>query len=214
MRVKAVFLFLLLYSAGVYACRPLTTDDCGTVEKSKFELETGYEACGVFIDSARQHSLGVSFKHGVTESMDIGMSFIYQVEPAADERLNAATLALKFAILKDLLSVSLSNTLGAGAFSINSILSRDFSVVNAHLNIGYNSSGDPNVKGSLTYGITVRYPVENIEISGESFGDEFIKNWLFGARYELFKGYFIDAGYGRSFNNDNDRITVGFHYEF
>lgn len=214
MKIRAVFLFFLLCGASVYACRPMTTDDCGTVEKSKFELEVGYDAGNILIDCLKQHSIGVSLKHGITESMDIGISFPYQIIPAVDERLNSVTLAIKFGIVKDILAVSLGNTLGAGAFSINSILSKDLDAVNVHLNIGYNSSGDQNIKGSLTYGIAVCYSIGSFEIDVESFGDEFCKNWLIGARYELFKGYYFDAGYGRSFNNDNDRVTGGFHFEF
>ena len=36
-------LLALFFSSSAFAARPLTTDDAGTVERGKFQLEVGFE---------------------------------------------------------------------------------------------------------------------------------------------------------------------------
>jgi hypothetical protein len=80
---------LLLFTSSTFAARPLTTDDTGTVEKGKFQLETGF-------DFARQENydkeLGPSMilTYGMFERMDMGIgSGCLFVHPAEGKKENA-----------------------------------------------------------------------------------------------------------------------------
>lgn len=213
MKTKTICLMVLLYCTSAFACRPLTTDDCGTVEKGKFEIENGLDGVNLF-SGGNSHSAGPSIKHGITESMDIGVSIPFALAPAVDEISGAAVFSLKFGFIKNLLAVSISGSPASAAYSLNSVFSKDFGSFNTHLNLGYNATGDPAAKGLLTYGLSVLVPVDKFQIVMETYGDEQDKNWLVGGIYELFPGFSLDAGYTRSFTTDTDRMTAGFHAEF
>jgi len=208
-----MLLVLILLASASFACRPLATDDCGTVEKGKFEIEAGWDGMNLFA-GGNSHSAGLSIKHGMTDSMDLGVSIPFSLAPAAEEIPGAVVFSLKFGFFKDLLAVSVSGSPASSAYSLNSIFSRDFGSFNAHLNLGYNATGDPAAKGSLAYGLSVLLPIDKFQIALELYGDEQNKNWLVGGIYELFPGFSIDAGYTRSFTVDTDRMTGGFHIEF
>jgi hypothetical protein len=63
---------LFSFSSPAFAARPLTTDDAGTVEKGKFQVETGF-------DFTRQdnHDRGYdpswTLAYGLSERVDLGL---------------------------------------------------------------------------------------------------------------------------------------------
>ena len=65
---------LLVAPCVSYAALPLITDDIGTVEKGKYELEICNDNCRK--DDGIEASLCIALKHGITEKMDLIMFFL------------------------------------------------------------------------------------------------------------------------------------------
>jgi hypothetical protein len=205
---------LAVFSAGAWAARPFSTDDAGTVEKGKFELEAGYEYSDVL-------SGGVSglccpgFKHGVTEKMDIGIGFAYAFVPQAAEGLSPACLSLKFAVIQDLLAVSFAQEFGTAGFSLNSAWTRAFGPVEIDVNLGYSATAESDTPGSVTYGAAFIYGFEKFDAGCEFCGDKNgFRDWLAGARYRILDTLAADLGYGGNFAGSAVKVTAGLHYEF
>lgn len=157
MRFK-VLMFTFLLAVPAFAAHPLSTDDAGTVEMNKFELETGFDNCK---DSSnlRSSACGFSIKHGISEKVDVGISFPYSIDPAPVERFGSASLGIKFLLVENTFAVSLSNDLGSAGYFINGIYSVELSKLQIHANLGYTSSGNENIKGETSYSSALVYPL-------------------------------------------------------
>ncbi|MBU0951776.1 MAG: TonB-dependent receptor [Elusimicrobia bacterium] len=214
MRFVAVIWCLLLFNSILFAAHPLATDDAGTVDVAKHEMEVGYDNSKVGND-LRNISSGLSLKQGLTERMDIGVSFPYQMDPTQDERFGEAVLGVKFALVKDVFALTFSNELGEKEYLINGIYTKEFSKAVVHFNLGYSATGDPTIKGAAVYSSAFEIPVNKFDLIGEVAGDTNDNNtWLLGARYRITENIVVDAGYGRSFNTSDDKTILGFHCEF
>lgn len=197
-----------------FAAYPLATDDAGTVKANSYELEAGYDNCKDENELISK-TCGISFKHGVTEKMDVGISFPYRIDPDADENLGEATLGFKFSLVKDTLAVSFSNELGEKDYFINAICTKEFSSVTCSLNAGYLSSGDETIRGAGSYGISVEYPIKSFDLVGELQGVEGGRgNGLAGIRYRISEAVFAAAGASKDFTTAENKVTAGFHFEF
>ncbi|OGS11201.1 MAG: hypothetical protein A2234_07755 [Elusimicrobia bacterium RIFOXYA2_FULL_58_8] len=217
MRVKPVIFALAAVFCGggtAFAAYPLVTDDAGTVQLNSYELEASYDTFKDETD-ARPENLGVSFKHGITDRFDIGFSLPCRLHPGVVERVGAASLGLKFSLVKDLLAFSVINELGKKEYFLNGILSKEFGPLKTHLNAGYLSTGEDNRKGLASCGLAAEYPLKNheavAELKSEEGGTGF---FLLGLRYGLKEAFFISAGAARSLEADRYRFTGGFHVEF
>ncbi|MFH1824388.1 MAG: hypothetical protein ABH873_04085 [Candidatus Firestonebacteria bacterium] len=212
--IVLIFVYMIFISPVSFAAHPLTTDDIGTVEIGKYELEIGYDNCKSE-DTDRNHSCGLSLKHGLTEKMDIGISFPIQVEPKYAEQLGKASLGLKFLLIKDILAFSISNELGSKEYFINSIVSTEISPVTLHFNFGYKATGDESVRGEIIYSSAFECPIEKIDLVGEIIGEQIgVQNWLLGIRYKIVETIFVDCAYGNGFRKADEKISFGFHTEF
>jgi cobalt/nickel transport protein len=96
---------LILFSTtSVFAARPLTTDDTGTVEKGKFQLETGF-------DFARQDNHdkefnpSVTLTYGLFERMDMGIGsgylFLHPAEGKKENGLADTELKVKYRLIDE-----------------------------------------------------------------------------------------------------------------
>jgi hypothetical protein len=198
----------------LFASLPLTTDDAGTVEHSKYELEVCYDRCKIQSDIS-EHSFGLSFKHGLTEKMDLGICFPFLIEPKPKESFGPMSIGLKFSLIEELLAFSLSNQLGSSEYFLNGIFSYQVSPVMLHLNLGYRATGIEDVEGSISYGFALEYPVKKFDIVCESLGDkDDFQDYSIGLRYNLKDGVAISTAYSNGFNESRERIIAGFHYEF
>jgi len=217
MRLKTAALIAILSFAcagGAFAAYPLATDDAGTVSQNSFELEAGYDSAKDVEDLSNQSS-ALSFKHGVTEKMDLGIALPYQIHPAGEEKMGAASLALKFSLVRDVAALSLSNELGEKEYFLNAIYTRRFPAVKLHVNAGYLSTGDETVKGAGTYGLALEYPAGKFEAVGEAQGQEGGEgSALFGLRYRIKEPLFVAGGLARDFKSGHTRLTAGLHFEF
>jgi len=213
-KVIIIFCCVFFASSILFAAHPLSTDDTGIVETGKYELEIGYDNCKSG-DILRNHSCGVSLKHGITEKMDIGISLPYQVEPKVAENFGVATLGFKFLLIKDIFAFSINNELGSSEYFLNGIFSKEIQPITTHINLGYEATGDENARGEIIYSSAVEYPFEKIDLVGEIIGGKIgFENWLIGLRYKLGDVTAINCGYGNGFRNTDEKIALGFHTEF
>jgi cobalt/nickel transport protein len=159
------------FSSAVFAARPLTTDDAYTVEKGKFQVETGF-------DFARQDNHNkeffpsVTLTYGLLERMDIGLGSSYQfADPNHGEKesgLGDTALKVKYRLVdqKDWIpSFAISGTvkiptaseskgLGSGKvdYNLNSIFTWNLSRrLQLYVNGGYTFIGEHGARNELNY---------------------------------------------------------------
>jgi len=207
------FLVLFFPVTIAFAAHPLTTDDIGTVDIGKYELELSYDNCKG--TESRNQSFGLSLKHGLTEKMDIGISFPYQIKPKPAEPFGNIAVGIKFLLLKDISALTVNNELGSSEYFINGIFTREINPITVHANIGYASSGDKNKKGEISYSSAFEYSFPRIDLVGEVLGDkEGFRDYLLGLRYKISEGVFVDCAYENGFKNTENKVSFGFHMEF
>jgi hypothetical protein len=214
---KNIFIFFgyVVFIANlVFAAHPLATDDVGVVDVAKYELEVVYDNCkGEEIP--RNHSCGLSLKQGITERMDMGISFPYQVKPRQTEAIGTANLGIKFSLIKDILALTINNELGSGEYFINGIFSKEIKFATMHFNFGYSASGDEDTKGTIVYSWAFEHSLSKADLVGEILGEKkSFEDWLLGNRYKIADATAVSLGYGNGFKKTNEKITVGFHTEF
>jgi hypothetical protein len=95
---------LLVFTSSTFAARPLTTEDAWTVEKGKFQLETGFDATRQD-NHDREMSPSLTLSYGLLERMDmgIGSAFLF-VLPKQEENENGlgdTELKLKYRLLDE-----------------------------------------------------------------------------------------------------------------
>lgn len=215
MRIFVVlFCLMSLTAAALFAAHPLTTDDAGTVEPGKYELEAGYDNLKEE-NILRNHSAGISLSHGLTEKVDMGVSFPYQIDPKISEPLGTATMGFKFLIVKDVFAFTVNNELGSTEYFVNGIFTRDIRPLTVHANVGYAASGDETVPGEIIYSSALEYPLSKIDLAGEIIGEKIgLQNWLLGVRYRFAAVSSVNFAYGTGFRNTGDKIAFGLHTEF
>ncbi|MBU2574249.1 MAG: hypothetical protein KKH28_09255 [Elusimicrobia bacterium] len=217
MKLKTAVLVPVLACAcagGAFAAYPLATDDAGTVALNSCELEAGYDN-SKDRESLSNQSGAFSFKHGLTEKMDIGISLPYRIHPAGEEKPGAASIGLKFSLVKGIVALSFSNELGEKEYFLNTIYTKEFSAVKLHFNAGYLSTGEETKKGSGSYGLALEYPMGKFEAVGEAQGREGGEGAvLLGLRYWIRESLFVAGAIARDFRTGHPRFAAGLHFEF
>jgi len=183
MKRTAIYLALSVFlaAAPLFAARPLSTDDAGTVENIKFETEMSFDHCQHRPDGVC-HSPGLAVKHGLTDRFDLGLGFSHSTDKDADGNtvgwgMSPLVIGFKMALLKEqqtLPNVSLSAGYEAGEteYGLNLILSREYGNLGLHCNLGYNSPGEALVNGSIGASLAVEYMfMERCRICGELNGE-------------------------------------------
>jgi hypothetical protein len=210
MKKIRVTMLVVCCASVLYGARPFATDDAGTVEGGMYELESGI----TFLSDNAAVELG--FKHGLTERMDIGFALGYVIEPEEGDGFQSAELGLKFALIPDLLAMSLTGSFGDASYALNGIVTQHFSLLEIDGNLGYEATGVPGEEGSVVYGLSLIMTVDPFAFGAEGQGDEDgFQSWLVGGRYAVLEGFFVDGGISGGFDEDSDiTATVGLHYEF
>ncbi|MBU2600391.1 hypothetical protein KJ849_07435 [bacterium] len=216
-----IMLGVLFLASQSFAARPLTTDDAGIVEKGTFELERGYDYTKNQNNTESQ-TTGLSLKHGLTDRLDFGLAFPYEIKP--NKGLGSAELGVKFSLLKEKeglpgLSSTFSYQVGVLAYTLNMILSKGFGSLTCHLNIGFEATGQVTERGITTYSGAVEYSAikENLNLVAEVMGNEDnLLMGLIGTNFQAFKGVTSDIGLQFGFNNDSPKsgLTIGLTTEF
>ena len=205
----AVYLVVQNASAPAFAARPFFTDDAGTVAVGGFELEM---ACDCWKGQA---ATSVSFKHGITERMDIGVGIGYVPVPDEERAFTGADLGLKFVLIPDLFAASFGGGLASQTYSVNAILSKPVGLVSWDFNLGYEAIADTN-DATLTYGLAVVYSYRKLGIGAEIGGThEGLNWWQVGARLQISEWMQVDAGLvGNSMENPDLTATIGLWFGF
>ena len=181
---KVLFLVLLpsfIFSTSAFAARPLTTDGTGTVEKGKFQLETGF-------DFARQEnhdkefSPSMTLTYGLLERMDMGIGsgylFVHPPEGKKENGFADTEMKVKYRLMdeKDWLpsfavtgklkmpTASESKGLGSGEtdFGINVIFTKNLSKRWVfHINGGYTFIGKHRVNNEFNYSVAGQFIISD-----------------------------------------------------
>lgn len=201
---------MILCVTELYGARPFATDDAGTVEQGTHELEFG---CDFW---SEQTMLGLGFKHGLTERMDLGVGFSYIIEPRENDGFEGAELGVKFALIPDVFSASLTSMFGDAAYTLNGIITHTLGPLEIDGNFGYEATGIRGEEGTIIYALAVIFNAEQFAFGVEGSGDkDGLQSWLMGGRYALHDGFAIDAGISGGFEDDGvNTIVAGIHYEF
>ncbi len=203
-----------IFVTKTFAARPLVTDDIGTVSATNFELETGYDICNNLTEASR-HCCAISLKHGITAKMDIGITLPYQLRPEVTEKLGATVVGTKFVIIDNFFSISLSNALGERKYTLNSIFSKNIGLTKIHVNAGYDATGNLEEKGEFCFACACEYCWERLGFVFETFGNSSIfENWTIGTKYSISDNIAFDIAYNSEYNNNENLLTFGVHYEF
>ncbi len=214
---------LLLSSSIVFAARPLMTDDAGTVEKGKFQIEMGFDATRQDNDD-REISPSLTLSYGLLERMDLGIGgsslFIHPREGGNEKGLGDTEFKLKYRLLDDkdwipafaiagklkIPTAKESKGLGSGKtdFNINTIFTKNLSKRWAlNLNLGVTFIGEHGSDNEFNYSLAGQFALsDKWAVVGEIFGvnnfnghkrDDPVSG-LVGIQYMLGDNFVLDAG--------------------
>ena len=160
--------------------------------------------------------LGLGFKHGLTDRMDVGVGFGYTFLPEDTTGLGGAEVCLKFALVPDLFAASFTGSLGDMPYALNAIITRNVGPAEVDFNVGYEATGMEGFDGLVTYALAIIYSTGSLALGAEAAGDEEdIQSWLAGISYTITPGFAIDGGITGGFQEESDlSATAGIHYEF
>jgi len=203
--MKKSICWMAIMAANLYGARPFVTDDAGIVPSAGFELELGHEFWkneGIF---------AVGFKHGLTEKMDIGIGFGYNLISGPKNSFSGSELCLKYCFIPDMLAASFSAGFDGSGYCLNGIFTRCFGALEADANFGYSTADS-----SITFGLAFIYGLERLTFGLECAGDDDgLQNWLAGGKYHIVEDFAVDLGISGGFEEDIGNVaTVGLHYEF
>jgi len=212
-----------IYLPSSFAGRPLTTDDAWTVEKSKFQLELGFDATRQDNED-REYSPLFTLSYGLSEKADLGVGigylFIHPEEGEKDQGLTDTELKLKYRWMDEknwvpalataaklkIPTASESKRLGSGKpdFGINLIATKNLSkrwVL--HANFGYTFIGNGESEKELNYSLGAQFVLtDKWALVGEIFGTNNLNgksednpfSGLFGTYYLITERLIWDLG--------------------
>jgi len=212
-----------LFSTVAFAARPLTTDDAGTVEKGKFQIETGFDFTRQD-NHDKEFSPSMTLTYGLFERMDMGIGsgylFIHPAEGKNENGLDDTVLKVKYRLVDDkdwipafavtgtlkIPTASESKGLGSGKtdFNINAIFTKNLSKRLAlYLNLGYTFIGEHGTDNEFNYSLAGQFVLSDKwalvgEVSGvNNFNghkrDDPVSG-LLGIQYMLSDNLVLDAG--------------------
>lgn len=202
-------LLLVGFVVESQGARPFITDDAGTVTPETFELE-------VAADYWRQEAaVGLSFKHGITKHMDMGVAFGRCILPQDERGYDMAELTLKFGLIPDRFATSFGGTFGDPCYTALLIFSQPMLFTTLHLNGGYSAVGN-GTEGFLTFCGALTAEVNRYTCGVELGGTKTALDWWqLGSRFVCTEWFSVDVGIGGTFSEDVfSTITTGFWFMF
>lgn len=185
-------LFLVIFPTQVFAARPLSTDDAGTVQRQHMEVECGFEYADKQDD---EYSWSTTLKYGLGEKWDIGAEIPYQyievtegddIDGISDIVLSSKyrlfdkaeglpALALSFSIKSKTGDEDKGLSTGELDYTINGILTKELDKISTHLNLGYTYVGKPkgeNHDDVFSYALALEYTFnDKLNLVGELTGE-------------------------------------------
>jgi len=221
LKFSIILLFLIFAACPSFAARPLTTDDAGTVDPGRFEIEEG-----LIIDQPRGEDIpsstgmGTSIKYGVLPNLDLGVEIPYSTTDP--KGIGDATIKGKVRIVDESeiipsvavgVNAKLPNTdpdSGAGSkytdYSFLGIFTKEIGPLKGNINLVYTVIGAPKGEESsdkISYGFAIVYPMnQGLNLMGEIFGEADSNsedkpvNLQFGANLSLNDTFTLDSGIG------------------
>lgn len=212
--------FLFFASYEIQAARPLFTDHAETIEKETSELEIGYS-----IFDSQNHRLNIFLKYGLSERVDFGIDFPYEIKPVRG--LYWPDFKIKFSILEEKdnqpgISTLVSFDFPSLVYHLDGIVTKEFSPITVHLNVGFITNIlTTGQEGTLTYSGAIEYMTwEKLNLAVELLGRRFYGmsslDGLIGLNYQVFDKLVLDfAGYKGFIEQSTDwRFTFGITYGF
>ena len=218
-RVMGVLLVLILVGQPAWACRPLATDDCGTVEVDAIEMEIGVD----WVDNGneRNSAVNVTLTTGLTKRLDFAVAIPYEINESGEQGLSSAELGMKFVLVRNFISFTFGYILGSPGYTINSILSKSIGLTTIHFNLGFTSTGDVKEAVITSLGGAIEYPVlKRLILVGEVTAEAsstIVWEMLIGAYLPVSESLMIDFGVGRGLSKENNSMlkgTLGLTYAF
>ena len=226
---------MITLSLPSFAARPLVTDDYGTVDNGKYELETGFSLVRPMASGLYESGLVLQLKRGFLGNFDLGVELPYNTDQSgfADAVLHAKLKLVEFGQDEGLSlrgDVKLTNGdamtgLGSGFTDYGGmfILSKKVGQANMHVNAGYVVIGDVannTADDTCLCNAAFEYPFSNgvdavIEYTCLSCRIETLANLQVGGRWQVSKAARLDAGYSFAMNDFSDSVaTAGLTAEF
>ena len=202
-------LILCLAALPCFAARPYHTDDPGTTERGKFEVE---------ISGDRWNNMlapGIVFKHGFTDRMELDIPIGYTIGPGDNHEIAPAQLYAKFALIPDHVAITFTGALGDPSYSINAIASQSLGILTVNANLGGSMTGNTN-DADLTYGLATLFTFGKFETGMEITGTQ-EKNdwWQIGAKFFVAEWFSFDLGFGGNFSQPvHTHATTGLWFAF
>lgn len=192
-----------ILSLNLYGAFPFNTDDAPTVETGNHELEVDYG-----FSEADKGIINLGFVHGLTGKMDLGIGLGYLI--GSDSVFLTPEFSVKYNLLSDFFSVSLSNRFSESAYSINGIITRNFGDFEFDGNFGYSVSDS-----TVTYGIASIFDIEKFHVGVEILGNkDGLENWLIGGSCWVFESLALSLGVSNEIGSETFEGKIGIHYEF
>jgi len=229
--MKKNLLFVISIAASIqllgipyaFAGRPLSTDDAWTVEKGKFQLETG-------LDVTRQdnhdeeYSPSLTLTYGLLDRMDLGIGsgylFVRPEEGDGESGFGDTSLKLKYRLVDEkewfpalaiagklkIPTASDKKGLGSGDadFGLNVIATKNITKrLVLHANIAYTFIGEDGANNEMNYALGSQFVLtDKWALVGEIVGTNNLNgregddplSALFGTYYLLTENLILDAG--------------------
>ncbi len=222
-RVTEVLLVLILVGQPVWACRPLITDDCGTVEIDAIEMELGIDR--VDNGNERNSAISTTLTTGLTKRLDFAVTMPYEINENGQEQkeqgLGSTELGLKLVMVRELVSFTFGYIIGSSEYTMNSIFSKGIGPTTIHLNLGYTATGNVKEAGTASWAGGIEYSVmRRFTLVGEIVAEASstaVWEALLGAYLPVSESLTVDIGLGRGLSKENDSIlksTIGLTYAF
>jgi hypothetical protein len=202
-------ILLVLAVITIFAYRPFVTDDAATVINGTFEFETGADYW------SNNAEFGFGLKHGITARMDIGVSLGHVTLPENERCFHGAEIGLKYALVPEMLAVSVAGCFGDPAYGANLVFSKSITFFSIHTNLGYSAIATTN-DAEMTYGFASDAVIKKFSVGGEICGTHKELNWWqVGTIFTFTDWLVLDLGVGGNFEkNIAMNATTGLWFAF
>ena len=182
---------LLLCALPSLAARPFDTDDDGTVAVAATELELGGEG------DASSGGLKIGLKHGLTPSLDLGLSMGHATWPDTARTWEGAVVGFKLNLVPNLFSFAFANEVGTSFYTVNAIGCWQKDATGIHLNLGGEFSAGQREE-TFTWGVNPHRELGpftvGLELTGTDAGPSL---WRLGTQLHASPRVGLDTGFGR-----------------
>ncbi|MBN2482767.1 MAG: transporter [Candidatus Omnitrophica bacterium] len=236
-KMVSIIVGTVIFPVTVFAARPLSVNDAGTVGRGNIEIEYGIEHVKGF-DNETEMGLVLTF--GVGDTLDAAVEvpyiFIDAKEESDSDGFADVGGSLKWNLVKEkgsfpdsalvfgYMSESGNDERGVGAgrpeYSLACVFSKTFEPFTAHLNIGYAFRKDfeeEDNEDGFTYGLAFEYALnEKFNLVGEVVGETVLKREfndnvcaiLFGFNYAIADTITLDLGVGTGMSRADFDLQV------